>query len=141
MWLFWPLKLCLRISEFWTPCSLPRGALDKCNLCPTNSLRLSFRGPNNHKNSTITIAMKRKKDKQISPGHLSPVTCHMSPVTCQVSHVICHLSHVTCHMSLQEQPQQQTLLFVTPPQSIVVGPRITTTKKMKNRTNYCKRKI
>ena len=35
-----------------------------------------------------------------------------------------HLSHVTCHMSLQEQPQQQTLPFVTPPQGTVVGPRI-----------------
>ena len=56
--------------------------------------------------------------------HLSPVTCNLSPVTCQVSHVMCHLSHVTCHMSLQEQPQQQTLPFVTPPQCTVVGPRI-----------------
>ena len=56
--------------------------------------------------------------------HLSIVTCHMSPVTCQESHVMCHMSDVTCQMSLQEQPQQQTLPFVTPPQCTVVGPRI-----------------
>ena len=41
-----------------------------------------------------------------------------------LSHFMCHLSHVTCHLSLQEQPQQQTIPFVTPPQCTVVGPRI-----------------
>ena len=77
---------------------------------------------------SITIAIKRKeKEEEKNPTltfHLSPVTCQMPSVTCQVSHVMCHLSHITCHMSFQEQPQQQTLPFVTPPQCTVIGPRI-----------------
>ena len=73
--------------------------------------------------------------------HLSPVTCHLSPVTSHMSNVTYvtrHMSSVTCHMSLQEQPQQQTISFVAPPQCIVVGPRIPKTKKIRNRKNHPK---
>ena len=117
MWLFWPLKLCLRISEFWTPCSLPCGVLDKCNLCPTNSLRLSFRGPNNHKSSPITIAMKRKKRQKKIPCspftcHLSHVTCHLSPVKCPMSYATCHMSHVTCHYENSHSNRPSSLLHL-----------------------------
>ena len=46
------------------------------------------------------------------------VTHDMWHVTCDTWHVTrdtCHLSHVTSHLSLQEQPQPQTLPFVTCP--------------------------
>ena len=40
-------------AEFWTPRSLPSGAMEHCNLCTANSQRNSCRDQNNHKNWVI----------------------------------------------------------------------------------------
>ena len=103
---FGPLVLCP--AEFWI----------NATFAPQTHWDLVLGAQITIKIPLLPLPWREKKDKKnpLLTFHLSPVTCHLSLVTCQVSHVICHLSHVTCHMSLQEQPQQQTLLFVTPPQ-------------------------
>ena len=47
--------------------------------------------------------------------HVTRDMWHVTRDTWHVTCDMCHLSHVTIHLSLQEQPQPQTLPFVTCP--------------------------
>ena len=63
--------------------------------------------------------MVKKIKNQIKKKYIYiHVTRDMWNVICDMWHVtrdMCHLSHFTSHLSLQEQPQPQTLPFVTCP--------------------------
>ena len=62
--------------------------------------------------------LKKSKNKLHVTHDTWHVTCdtwHVTHDTWHMTRDMCHLSHVTSHLSLQEQPQPQTLPFVTCP--------------------------
>ena len=75
-----------------------------------------------HRTDIFLGGMVKKKEKQKEKKnvthdmwHVTRDKWHMTRDTWHVTRDMCHMSHVTSHLSLQEQPQPQTLPFVTCP--------------------------